>query len=103
VSQSESELNPPPLEMDGSLDLFRVRDVATGQDFALRLGTKEQLERLQADMMAQHEGYQKQAIELLSKAANALSGANIIQYELDRRVNAALSALRANGAANEPH
>ena len=56
-----------------------------GPDFPVRLGTDEQLARTQQDLFAQYQGYRAQAQELLSKAENALSGANLLAYELDRR------------------
>lgn len=74
------------------IDTFQVRDAETGQTFALRLGSDEQLNRLHADLYAQYQGYRQQAGELLSKAENALSGANLIAYELERRkISAALN------------
>lgn len=66
-------------------DVFMVKDGADGPDFAVRLGTDEQLARLHADLYAQYQSYRAQAIDLLSKAENALSGANLIAYEIDRR------------------
>lgn len=75
---------------DGSPDLYRIRDSATGEDFAVRLGTNEQLTRLQADLQAQHDGFLRRAFEEFRRAANALSGANLVSYELDRRANEAI-------------
>lgn len=83
-----------PLESDGTLYLHRCRDSATGKDFAVHLGSDAQLERLQGDLQAQHDGFRTKALEFLTsasemfaRASNALSGANMIAFELDVRAN----------------
>lgn len=83
-------------------DPFMMKDGATGRWCAVREATDEHLQKQGQDLFAQYNGYRKQAEEMLSKGENALSGANMVAYELNRRrfVQAQKEAAeKANGAA----
>lgn len=81
MSESRLPRNPPPQPEEG----FVVREVATGQSFAIRDLTDEQLAKHAGQANEAHQALTVQAMTLLGQATNAAKASAVLAFEIERR------------------
>lgn len=86
---SIEEVQKPP-----DVEIWVLKFADGSPDIPVRSCTVEQLQKMQYEQYQNYQALRNQAMEILGRAENALSGANLLAYELDRRKRAA----QANGA-----